>query len=270
MNHPSGTGVTSIKIERSAGIRWVSVARRISAVSFMTLASTMFVLAAVTRPAQNSALTLDVTARQSWWEVHYGASQPADEFDTANEIHIPVGQPVLVRVHTADAIHSFWVPQVTGKTDVIPGQTNTVWMQTDNPGRYLGRCSEFCSNQRGRMQLEVVAQAPDEFKAWANAQREEAVMPSSAVAARGLEVIEDRCALCHAVRGTDADAVSGPDLTHLMSRSTLGAGALANTRANLAEWIQDPQDAKPGSLMPNQYLSARQLNDVLAYLETLE
>jgi cytochrome c oxidase subunit II len=269
---PRNTDVRSVKVERGrSGIRWISIGLMISAVPLTaTLVWTMFVLAAVAGPPQNPALVLDVTARQWWWEVHYSGSQPMDEFDTANEIHIPTGQAVLVRLHAADVIHSFWVPQLTGKTDMIPGQTNTSWMQTDTPGRYLGQCSEFCGYQHAHMQLQVVAQRPEDFKAWAATQREAATMPSNADQARGLEVMEERCALCHAVRGTTAGAVSGPDLTHLMSRRTLGAGTLANTRGNLAGWIQDPQDAKPGSLMPNQYLSAQQLNDVLAYLESLK
>jgi len=162
------------------------------------------------------------------------------------------------------------VPKLTGKTDVIPGQTNQSWMQTETPGRYLGQCSEFCGYQHAHMQFEVVAQTPAEFAAWQAAQRQPATEPAAADAARGLEVVQFRCALCHAIRGTSAGAVSAPDLTHLMSRRTLAAGTLPNTAGNLVRWIQNPQDAKPESMMPNQYLSAQQLTDVLAYLETLQ
>jgi cytochrome c oxidase subunit II len=269
---PYGIDIASVKIERGGdGLRWISVGLLLSAVPLaVTLVWTMLALAAVAGPPANPALVLDITARQWWWDVHYSGAQPADGFETANEIHIPVGQPVLVRLHAADVIHSFWVPKLTGKTDVIPGQTNQSWMQTETPGRYLGQCSEFCGYQHAHMQFEVVAQTPAEFAAWQAAQRQPATEPAAADAARGLEVVQFRCALCHAIRGTSAGAVSAPDLTHLMSRRTLAAGTLPNTAGNLVRWIQNPQDAKPESMMPNQYLSAQQLTDVLAYLETLQ
>jgi cytochrome c oxidase subunit 2 len=269
---PDGVDIASVNIERgSDGLRWISVGLLLSAVPLaVTLVWTMLSLAAVAGPPANPALVLDITARQWWWDVHYGGAQPADGFETANEIHIPVGRPVLLRLHAADVIHSFWVPKLTGKTDVIPGQTNQSWMQTDEPGRYLGQCSEFCGYQHAHMQFEVIAQSPAEFAAWQTAQRQPASQPAAADAARGLEVVQFRCALCHAIRGTSAGAVSAPDLTHLMSRRTLAAGTLPNTSGNLVSWIQNPQDAKPESLMPNQYLSAQQLKDVLAYLETLQ
>jgi cytochrome c oxidase subunit II len=268
---PYGVDIASVNVERGGdGLRWISVGLLLSAVPLaVTLVWTMLALAAVAGPPANPALVLDITARQWWWDVHYSGAQPADGFETANEIHIPVGQPVLLRLHAADVIHSFWVPKLTGKTDVIPGQTNQSWMQTDKPGRYLGQCSEFCGYQHAHMQFEVVAQTPAEFTAWQAAQRQPAAQPAAADAARGLEVVQFRCALCHAIRGTSAGAVSAPDLTHLMSRRTLAAGTLPNTAGNLEGWIQNPQEAKPESLMPNQYLSAQQLTDVLAYMETL-
>lgn len=269
---PDGVDIASVNIERGGdGLRWISVGLLLSAVPLaVTLVWTMLALAAVAGPPANPTLVLDITARQWWWNVHYNGAQPTDGFETANEIHIPVGQPVLLRLHAADVIHSFWVPKLTGKTDVIPGQTNQSWMQTDKPGRYLGQCSEFCGYQHAHMQFEVIAQTPAEFAAWQSAQRQPASQPAAADAARGLEVVQFRCALCHAIRGTSAGAVSAPDLTHLMSRRTLAAGTLPNTSENLVSWIQNPQDAKPESLMPNQYLSAQQLTDVLAYLETLQ
>lgn len=269
---PDGVDIASVNIERGGdGLRWISVGLLLSAVPLaVTLVWTMLALAAVAGPPANPTLVLDITARQWWWDVRYNGAQPTDGFETANEIHIPVGQPVLLRLHAADVIHSFWVPKLTGKTDVIPGQTNQSWMQTDKPGRYLGQCSEFCGYQHAHMQFEVIAQTPAEFAAWQSAQRQPASQPSAADAARGLEVVQFRCALCHAIRGTSAGAVSAPDLTHLMSRRTLAAGTLPNTSENLVSWVQNPQDAKPESLMPNQYLSAQQLTDVLAYLETLQ
>jgi cytochrome c oxidase subunit 2 len=269
---PYGVDIANVSIESGGdGLRWITVGLFVSAVPLTaTLVWTMLVLAAVAGPPANPAFVLDITARQWWWDVHYSGAQAADAFETANEIHIPVGKPVLVRLHAADVIHSFWVPKLTGKTDVIPGQTNQSWMQTDKPGRYLGQCSEFCGYQHAHMQFEVVAQTSAEFSAWEAAQRQPAAMPATAAAVRGLEVVQFRCASCHAIRGISAGAVSAPDLTHLMSRSTLAAGTLPNTRGNLEGIIQTPQDAKPASLMPNQHLSARQLTDVLAYMETLQ
>jgi cytochrome c oxidase subunit II len=268
----AGTEAASIPVARGGdGLRWISVGLMISAVPLAAaLVWTMVVLAAVAGPPKNPALVLDVTARQWWWDVRYSGEVPSDGFETANEIHIPVGQPVLVRLHSADVIHSFWVPKLTGKTDVIPGMINQSWMQADAPGRYLGQCSEFCGYQHAHMQMEVVAQTPEDFAAWQAAQRQPAALPQDERALRGLQMLEFRCALCHRVRGTSAGAISGPDLTHLMSRHTLAAGTLPNTPGGLAGWIEDPQDLKPGSLMPNQFLSAQQLSDVLAYLETLQ
>jgi cytochrome c oxidase subunit II len=269
---PYGVNIASVRIERGGdGLRWIGVGLLVSAIPLaVTLVWTMAVLAAVVGPPANPTLVLDVTARQWWWQVHYGGAQLADEFETANEIHIPVGQPVLIRLHAADVIHSFWVPKLTGKTDVIPGQTNQSWMQTNTPGRYLGQCSEFCGYQHAHMQFEVVAQTPAEFSTWRARQRLAAAIPSAPAAARGLEVVQLHCASCHAIRGLGSGSPSSPDLTHLMSRYTLAAGTLKNTPDNLENFIQNPQYTKPESLMPNQNLSAQQLTDVRAYMETLQ
>jgi cytochrome c oxidase subunit 2 len=262
----------SIPIETGvSGIRWISVGLMISAVPLAaTLVWTMLTLAAVAGPPANPGLVLDVTGRQFWWEVHYNGDRPSAGFTTANEIHIPVGVPVLVRLHGGDVIHSFWVPKLSGKTDAIPGQTNLSWMQASKPGRYLGECSEFCGYQHAHMQFEVVAESATEFAAWRRAQLLTAAAPTTAEQTRGLKFVEYRCGLCHQVRGTLAAAVNGPDLTHLASRRTIGAGTLLNTHNNLEAWIQDPQAAKPGNKMPNQALSGEQLTDTLAYLETLK
>jgi cytochrome c oxidase subunit 2 len=269
---PTGVDIASIALERGGdGMRWIGVGLLISAVPLIaTLVWTMLVLAAVANVPENPALVLDITARQWWWEVRYDSSLPSVGFETANEIHIPVGQPVLLRLHAADVIHSFWVPKLTGKTDVIPGRTAQSWMQADVPGRYLGQCSEFCGFQHAHMQFEVVAQRPEDFAAWQAQQRQPAVYPSTPAAVRGLEIVESRCGLCHQVRGTRAAAVTAPDLTHLMSRGMLGAGTQANGPGTLPGWAQSPRDLKPGAQMPNQDLSAQQLSDVVAYLASLQ
>jgi cytochrome c oxidase subunit II len=261
-----------IPVERGApGVQWISIGLLVSAFPLaVAFVWTLLTLAAIAGPPARPGLVLDVTGRQWWWQVQYTASNPVNVFDTANEIHIPVGVPVLVRLHGADVIHSFWVPQLSGKTDAIPGQTNISWLQADRPGRYLGQCTEFCGYQHAHMQFEVVAESPQDFDRWINAQRQAAAPPTTPAATRGLALVEYRCGLCHRVRGTDAGAISAPDLTHLMSRRTLAAGTLLNNSGNLEGWIQNPQNLKPGSLMPNQFLSAQQLSDALAYLGTLQ
>ena len=262
----------SIPIKRgSSGIRWISVGLWISAVPLLaTLVWTMVALAHVAGPPSHPGLVLDVTSHQWWWEVNYPSPRPAEAFTTANEIHIPVGVPVLVRLHAGDVIHSFWVPKLSGKTDVIPGQTNLSWLQADAPGRFRGQCSEFCGFQHANMGFEVVAQTPAEFEQWRAAQLQTAPAAATPAQLRGQALVEYRCGLCHEVRGTDARAHSAPDLTHLLSRRTLAAGRLINNPGNLAGWIEDPQGIKPGNLMPNQYLSSQQLADVQAYLELLQ
>jgi cytochrome c oxidase subunit 2 len=267
-----GVEISTIPVERGGdGLRWISVGLIVSSVPLVVaLVWTMLTLAAVAGPPAHPGLVLDVTGRQWWWEVRYDADAPADIFETANEIHIPVGVPVLVRLHGGDVIHSFWVPQLTGKTDTIPGQTNLSWIEADKPGRYLGQCTEFCGYQHAHMQFEVVAEPRAQFDQWVSQQRQSAAPPSTPEATRGLALVEYRCGLCHNVRGTDAAALSAPDLTHLMSRRAIAAGTLLNNPGNLVGWIQNPQNIKPGNLMPNQGLSAAQLSDTLAYLESLK
>ena len=198
--------IAEIPIERGAGgVRWISVGLIASAVPLtVAFVWTMITLAAVAGPPAHPGLVLDVTGRQWWWQIAYSASYLTGVFETANEIHFPVGVPVLVRLHGADVIHSFWVPQLAGKTDTIPGQTNLSWIQADQPGRYLGQCTEYCGYQHAHMQFEVVAQPQAEFDQWIAAQRQPAVAPVTEAATRGLALVEYRCGLCHRVRGTAA------------------------------------------------------------------
>ncbi len=262
----------SIRVERGAdGLPWIRIGLILSAVPLLiTLVWTMAALAQVAGPPANPGLVLDVTGHQYWWEVTYNGALPSDRFSTANEIHIPVGVPVVVRLHGADVIHSFWVPQLAGKTDAIPGQNNVAWLQADAPGRYRGQCTEFCGLQHAKMGFEVVAEPRDAFERWRQGQLQTAPPPQTPVQKQGYAVVAYRCSLCHAVRGTEAASNVGPDLTHLMSRRLIAAGALPNTTGSLAGWIQSPQSVKPGSLMPEQHLSGSDLNAVTAYLETLK
>ena len=253
--------------------RWIVIGGVIlpAAILVVCFVFTLLTQSAIARPPTPPVATLRVTAHRWWWEVQYVGSRPSETVVTANELHIPVGRAVRIQLVSHDVIHSFWVPELAGKTDVIPGQENTLWLQADRPGRYRGECAEYCGLQHAHMDFTVVADAPADFAAWLVDQRAEAVPPVDSVAAAGLAVFHgSACAACHAIRGTDMLARLGPDLTHLADRQTLGAGTLVNTRGNLAGWIANPQSLKPGSGMPNVPLSGRELQALVAYLETLK
>jgi cytochrome c oxidase subunit II len=221
-------------------------------------------------PGQD-ALHVQVTGHQWWWAVHYDDPRPDRAFDTANEIHIPVGRTVVVSLESADVIHSFWVPNLHGKKDLIPGYTTTLTLRADKAGVYRGPCAEFCGLQHALMALEVVASPPAEYEAWAELQRRPAAEPSDPGAARGKRIfLSGSCMLCHAIDGTPAGARTAPNLTHVASRRTLAAGTLENTPQNLAAWILDPQKVKPGAQMPAHPLEGEDLGALVAYLETLK
>jgi cytochrome c oxidase subunit 2 len=255
------------------GMPWLTFGVPISI--FLLLLSaiwTFFTLGAIAAPPRKAPITLEVTAHQWWWEVHYERTDdPRVAFDTANEIHVPVDVPVRVRLTSADVIHSFWVPKLAGKTDTIPGQVNLAWLQANRPGVYRGQCTEFCGLQHAHMALYVIAQKGPAFRAWWGHQARDADAPPSQQAIRGQQVFETRCALCHTVRGlAGSQGNLGPDLTHVMSRRTIAAGTLTNTPGNLAAWISDAPALKPGAAMPKENLDGPQLQDLLAYLKTLK
>ena len=217
--------------------------------------------------APPGSLVIDVVGHRWWWEVRY----PEEGVTTANELHLPVGRPVALRLTSADVIHSFWVPALAGKLDLLPDGTNTLVLQADEPGEHDSLCAEFCGLQHADHGLVVVAEPEAEFEAWVEARRSPAVEATSAAARRGFDVFTSTgCASCHAIAGTTAVATAGPDLTHLASRQSLGAGAVANTREDLAAWVTDPHTIKNGVEMPATALTPEELDDVLAYLESLE
>jgi cytochrome c oxidase subunit 2 len=217
------------------------------------------------------ALVIRVTGRQWWWQIEYQHDDPAHSATTANEIHVPVGRTVHLELTSADVIHSFWVPSIHGKKDLIPARINRTWIRIDEPGEYLGQCAEFCGLEHARMAIKVIAEPPSAFEAWLAHQREPARAPASDQARRGLQVFTGSpCVLCHAIAGTTAGGRLGPDLTHLGSRSTLAAGVLPNSIGNLAGWLLDPQRVKPGVHMPATALAAPDLHALLAYLEGLQ
>ncbi|MEA2342484.1 MAG: cytochrome c oxidase subunit [Thermoanaerobaculia bacterium] len=216
-------------------------------------------------------IEIEVTGHQWWWEVKYPDSLlPSNQITDANEIHIPIHTPVLLRLDTRDVIHSLWIPNLHGKRDLIPGRVNKFWIQADTPGVYRGQCAEFCGYQHAHMALTVVAESSADFLKWKSHMGEGAPTPMTPSQLRGQQVfLNAPCAKCHNILGLDAYGTLGPDLTHFRSRPTLAAGQLLNTRGNLAGWIANAPAIKPGTLMPPNQLSGQEMNDLLAYLETL-
>jgi cytochrome c oxidase subunit II len=222
-------------------------------------------------PHERPHLLVRVTGYQWWWKVEYPDSVPQGWITDANEIHVPVGKPVLVELASNDVIHSLWIPNLGGKKDLIPKYRDTLWFQAERPGVYRSQCAEFCGHQHAKMALEVVVHESDDFERWRQQSRRWAPSPVDTLARRGQEVfMAGRCVLCHAIAGTPAGSRVGPDLTHIASRRTLAAGTLANTRGNLAAWITDPQQVKPGANMPPNALAPADLDALLAYLQSLK
>jgi cytochrome c oxidase subunit 2 len=255
--------------EEASGRRWVLVGGAlvpalILAVMLVLTLRSMAALASAPRPAE---LTIDVVGRMWWWEVRY----PDAGFATANEIHVPVGRAVELRLSSADVIHSFWVPQLGGKMDLVPGRTNTTWLQADQPGTYRGRCAEFCGLQHAKMDLLVVAHPPDEYAAWLERERRPAVDPTDPTARAGMQLfMQPSCVRCHTIRGTPAQGTEGPDLTHVGDRRMIAGGALPRNVGTLAGWIADPQGNKPGNLMPDDRIDVESARRIAVYLDGLK
>jgi cytochrome c oxidase subunit 2 len=230
--------------------------------------SDVHVIGATSAPAARStSLTVDVIGHEWFWEVRY----PGTKAVTANELHIPARTRVNVVATTADVVHSFWVPRLNRKIDMIPAHPNRELLYADRPGVYGGRCSEFCGLQHANMQLQVVAEPPASFRRWLRHQAEPAAAPASDSARRGRDVfLSQACADCHTIRGTSANGPVGPDLTHLQGRKTLAAITIPNEPGYLRDWVRDPQHFKPGNKMPALPLTSGQLDDVVAYLESLK
>jgi cytochrome c oxidase subunit II len=219
----------------------------------------------------SSAVSIDVVGHQWWWEIQYEDAVPNRQVTTANEIHIPVGRPIAIKVTSRDVIHSFWVPNLDGKRDLIPGYTTALWIQADQPAVYHGQCAEFCGRQHAHMAFDVVAEPEDAFDAWLAHQRTAPPPPATDDARQGENVFMSRqCVACHTIRGTAANGLNGPDLTHVASRMAIGAGTLPNTPGHLSDWITNPQAAKPGNLMPPNVLAQQDVRSLIAYLETLQ
>ena len=220
---------------------------------------------------QDKALEIQVYGHQWWWEVEYPNSESDKIVTTANEIHVPTGVPVKIEGTSTDVIHSFWAPNVQGKRDLLPGYNTELMLQVDQPGRWRGQCAEYCGEQHAHMSFFMVADSPAQFQQWLEEQAMSAPEPTTPQTIHGQQVfLSHPCVMCHTIRGTTANARMGPDLTHLASRSTIAAGALPNTVGNLGGWILNAQSIKPGVRMPPNQMSGSDLQDLLAYLETLK
>jgi cytochrome c oxidase subunit II len=248
-------------------LAWTIVPVLIVLVLFAATARVIHAIQDAPRPA--AALDVTVIGHQFWWEYRY----PQLGVVTANELHIPVSdparpRPTILTLLSADTDHSFWIPQLGGKTDLIPNRINRMWMDPGRPGIFLGQCAQYCGTQHAKMLQRVSVDPPDEFDAWIRAQREPAV--DDAAALRGRRVFETTaCINCHTVRGTAANGRFGPDLTHLMSRTTIASGAAENTADNLRVWLSEPDTIKRGSLMPAMKLSDDELEALVRYMQSL-
>jgi cytochrome c oxidase subunit 2 len=248
-------------------LAWTIIPTLIVFVLFLATARVIHAIQDTPKPA--TAVEVTAIGHQFWWEFRY----PALGIVTANELHVPVSDPAhptptFLKLLSADTDHSFWVPQLAGKTDLIPNRVNEMWIDPHQTGIYLGQCAQYCGTQHAKMLLRVSVDSPESFDAWAHAQKQPANRDNQEVTGR--HVFEaTACVNCHAAGGTNATGRFGPDLTHLMSRSTIAAGAAQNTSENLRLWIQNPEAIKPGSLMPAMKLSDADLDALVRYLETL-
>lgn len=217
--------------------------------------------------SKNAQPDIIITAHQWWWDMKY----PKYNVTTANELHIPTGKKLLMRVQSADVIHDWWVPELGRKIDAVPGKLNYNWIEADTSGVYTGTCSEYCGMEHAWMRISVVAQDQKDFDKWINSQEKVPQMPETEPARTGAILFQKKtCANCHSINGTPADAHIGPDLTHLGSRSTLLSGMLSNNEKNLTRWLRNPQKVKPGAHMPNFILTKNEINALVTYLEGLK
>ncbi|HEX8170619.1 MAG TPA: cytochrome c oxidase subunit II [Thermoanaerobaculia bacterium] len=221
--------------------------------------------------APQNTVNMRLTGHQWWWTVEYEHPDQSKRIVSANELYIPVGTPVHIRLRSTDVIHSFWVPNLHGKQDLIPARDGAIILQADRPGVFRGQCAEFCGLQHAKMAFWVTALPPAEFAQWAEQQRRPSRIPATEKQRKGYDVfMSSPCPLCHTIRGTDASGNTAPDLTHFASRRSIAAGTLPNKRGYLAGWILDPQHIKPGSQMPPMLLEKGDLDPLLDYLESLQ
>jgi len=252
--------------------RTVTIATAVTAAILMVflVASYLTGRAYAVTPLGGRPLQVSVIGHQWWWEVVYSDSITSRSVTTANEIHVPTGRNVVLKLSSTDVIHSFWVPNLSGKKDLIPGYGTTTWFRVDRPGIYRGQCAEFCGHQHANMGLLVIAESPARFADWYERQLQPSDTPAAPLLRKGQQAFLDRsCVMCHTVRGTPAGSHVGPDLTHVGGRMTLAAATIPNNRGYLGGWVLDPQGIKPGAHMPPNDIPASELQALLSYLESL-
>jgi cytochrome c oxidase subunit 2 len=257
---------------REATLRRLIIAATVASVvlAFITLGFDFAAGRDLHHGADGQTLSIRVTGHQWWWDVEYEDSVPQKRAHTANEIHVPLGRPVVLKLSSFDVIHSFWAPSLGGKRDLIPGHPSELSFQATRAGRYRTQCAEYCGLQHANMALDVVVESEAQFAAWLAKQRDPAPVPTDPVVAHGRDLLErSTCASCHNVTGTLASGSVGPDLTHVGSRLSLAAGTLPNDSASLVSWIANPHRSKPGVLMPSHDLSASDLAALAAFLAGL-
>jgi cytochrome c oxidase subunit II len=263
---PEGAALRESRSTVMVGAAVAATVLIISALTVLSYAATRTISI-----ANGDPVVIRVRGYQWWWQVTYDDPRPDRSFVTANEIHIPVGRPVRIELSAADVIHSFWVPNIAGKQDLIPGRNNVLTLTADQAGIYRGQCAQFCGLQHAHMAMLVIAEPPAVFDAWRDHQIGDAADVTTGEQERGRQFLTTRaCAACHTVRGTSAAGTLGPDLTHVASRRYLAAGELPLTRGTVAAWVADPQTIKPGNNMPLVPMTADELNAVSAYLTALK
>lgn len=262
---------TTAKSETKRSLRVVVSASVLSAIILVSLV----VMSVRTSHALDAlpldgALQIKLTGHRWWWEVEYLGERPDAAVRTAYELHVPVGRTIEIQLASVDVIHSLWVPNLSGKRDLIPGKPSTLLLRADRPGIYDGMCAEYCGTQHANMRIRIVAEAASDFEAWLARTRAPAREPVTDEEIRGRSLfLTGRCAACHAIAGTTAFARVGPDLTHVASRGALAMGTLANDDEHLAGWIREPNDAKPGVIMPESGRSPDEQRALVAYLRSL-
>jgi cytochrome c oxidase subunit II len=259
--------------ETTVRLGWiVGIATAVTVITLVVLTVSSVVAGrGLTSPSGPGAITVDVIGHQWWWEFQYRDVSANEWVNSPNELHVPVGIPVVLKAMSRDVIHSFWVPNLHGKRDLVPGMVTHTWIQADTPGVYRGQCAEFCGHQHAHMAFLVVAEPMEDFQRWLQRQREGAPQPRTDAEKRGHDVfMKGPCVMCHTIRGTSAASRFGPDLTHVAGRQTIGAGTLPTTRGHLAGWIVNSQSIKPGNRMPPNIMRGEDLQALLTYIETLK
>ena len=258
---PGAPEPEQIKGNRKLEVAWTAIPFAIVVFIFGLTARVM----SSSDPPPTGNPDLIITGHQWWWDASYTAAG----VHAANEIHIPIGKPLLVRIESADVIHDFWVPQLARKIHAVPGHPNEIWLEADQAGTYQGACADFCGSQHAWMRFFVIAESPAEFESWTQQQLQPMAASADGAAVRGRQIFQQfSCINCHSVSGISTNGTAGPDLTHLAGRQTLGAGVLDNTPDNLALWLKNPQVIKPGCLMPNFELTGQQAQDLAGFFET--